>query len=64
MIPLLIPLFLYALRKSENLAMAMEARGYGGPTRRSSMTELRFLPRDALAAAASLLLALLVLLVK
>jgi energy-coupling factor transport system permease protein len=47
-IPLLVPLFLISLRKAENLALAMDARGYTGENR-SSMFESRFRPMDALA---------------
>lgn len=50
--PLLIPLFLSGLRRAEVLAMAMEARGYGGGRRgwrRSKRRELRFERFDMLA---------------
>jgi energy-coupling factor transport system permease protein len=47
---LLIPLFLTSLRRAENLAVAMEARGYGtGQEGRSSMVELRFRATDGVA---------------
>ncbi|MFP4394227.1 MAG: energy-coupling factor transporter transmembrane component T family protein [Anaerolineales bacterium] len=51
-LPLLIPLFLTSLRRAENLAVAMEARGYGtshGEAGRSSMIELRFHAADGVA---------------
>ena len=50
-LPLLIPLFLTSLRRAENLAVAMEARGYrgGGQEARSSMVELRFRAADGVA---------------
>jgi energy-coupling factor transport system permease protein len=47
--PLIIPLFLVSLRRAENLALAMDARGYGGKTRRTSMVELHFRVKDSLA---------------
>ena len=48
-IPLIVPIFLVSLRRAENLALAMDARGYGGKTRRTSMTELHFQRKDVLA---------------
>jgi energy-coupling factor transport system permease protein len=53
-IPLLVPLFLISLRKAENLALAMDARGYTGENR-SSMFETKFKPADGLAILLSLL---------
>ncbi|MHC1782950.1 MAG: energy-coupling factor transporter transmembrane protein EcfT [Anaerolineaceae bacterium] len=53
-IPLLVPLFLISLRKAENLALAMDARGYTGENR-SSMFESKFRPADGLAIVLSLL---------
>ena len=47
--PLIIPLFLVSLRRAENLALAMDARGYGGKARRTSMSELHFRAKDVLA---------------
>jgi energy-coupling factor transport system permease protein len=61
-LPLIVPLFLTSLRRAENLALAMDARGYGGPAERTSMTELRFNGRDWLALAAVVLLTALILL--
>ncbi len=40
--PLLVPLFLTSLHRAENLAVAMDARGYGDSRRRTSMSEARF----------------------
>lgn len=45
-IPILIPLFLSAFRRADELAVAMEARGYGQGTTRTSMTTIRFGPND------------------
>lgn len=40
--PLLLPLFLTSLRRAENLALAMDARGYSSANRRTIMAELKF----------------------
>jgi energy-coupling factor transport system permease protein len=47
-IPLMIPLFLTSLRRAESMALAMDARCYGGTQARSSMMEMRFTGLDAL----------------
>ncbi|HQE93393.1 MAG TPA: energy-coupling factor transporter transmembrane component T [Anaerolineae bacterium] len=49
--PLLVPLFLTGLQRAENLALAMEARGYQGGKGRTSLTTLHFRPADAVALA-------------
>ena len=54
MIPLLVPLFVSAFRRADELAMAMEARCYRGGSGRTKMKQLRFTFKDALAAAAIL----------
>src|SRR5690625_3735226 len=41
-IPLLVPLFVSAFKRAEELAMAMEARGYQGGEGRTKLRELRF----------------------
>ena len=41
-IPLIIPLFITSLRRSENLALAMDARAYGLLNDRTSMNEIHF----------------------
>jgi energy-coupling factor transport system permease protein len=51
LIPLLVPLFLSALRRAEDLSLAMEARGYVGGRGRTSFITLRSVPRDYLALA-------------
>jgi energy-coupling factor transport system permease protein len=48
-LPLIVPLFLISLKRAENLALAMEARGYGVNVRRTSMVILKFTSNDALA---------------
>ena len=46
-LPILVPLFLTSLHRAENLALAMEARGYAGSKGRTSMVRLHFHPQDA-----------------
>jgi len=45
-IPLLVPLFISAFRRADELALAMEARCYRGDENRTRMKELAFLRRD------------------
>ncbi len=47
--PLLIPLFITALRRAEELSIAMEARGYGGGKGRTHLVRLHLRPADGLA---------------
>lgn len=46
MLPLLIPLFISAFRRADDLALAMEARCYRGGEGRSRMHELVYYGRD------------------
>jgi energy-coupling factor transport system permease protein len=46
-VPMLIPLFITSLRRSENLALAMDARAYGIFNQRTSMAEFRYTWKDA-----------------
>jgi energy-coupling factor transport system permease protein len=48
MIPIVIPLFISAFRRAEELALAMEARGYRGGEGRTRLRQLRLSWRDAL----------------
>ena len=50
MVPLLVPLFVSAFRRADELALAMEARCYRGGAGRTRMGQLRFGYRDAIAA--------------
>ena len=50
MIPILVPLFVSAFRRADELAMAMESRCYHGGEGRTRMHVLRFALRDAAAA--------------
>jgi energy-coupling factor transport system permease protein len=55
MLPVLVPLTVGAFRRADELAEAMESRGYRGGEGRTRYRELRFRPRDALALAAAAL---------
>lgn len=56
MIPILVPLFISAFRRADELATAMECRCYRGGENRTSLYELRFALRDAAAGGAAALL--------
>lgn len=45
-VPLLVPLFVSAFKRAEELAMAMEARGYNGGEGRTKLRELKIEQRD------------------
>ena len=49
MVPLLVPLFISAFRRANDLAMAMEARGYHGGEGRTKMRPLVYQKRDKMA---------------
>lgn len=53
-IPVLIPLFVIVFRRAENLAAAMEARGYRGGSGRTRLHPLKWSRRDSAAVAALL----------
>ena len=55
MIPLLVPLFVSAFRRADDLATAMEARCYRGGEGRTRMNELSYTYRDGIAMAAVLI---------
>ena len=46
MVPLLVPLFVSAFRRAEDLAMAMEARCYNGGEGRTKMKPLKYAKKD------------------
>ena len=58
MIPVLVPLTIGAFRRADELAEAMESRGYRGGEGRTRYRELRFRARDGLALAATALIVL------
>lgn len=49
LVPLLVPLFVNAFRRADDLAIAMEARGYRGGEGRTKFRELKFQTIDTLA---------------
>ena len=49
MVPLLVPLFISAFRRANDLAMAMEARCYHGGDNRTQMKPLCYKKRDHMA---------------
>lgn len=49
LVPLLVPLFISSFRRADELAMAMEARGYRGGAGRTRMKVLRFTSKDTIA---------------
>ena len=51
LLPLMVPLFLSALRRAEDLSLAMEARGYTGGRGRTSFIQLRATAQDLVAMA-------------
>ena len=55
LIPLLVPLFVSAFRRADELAIAMEARGYRGGQGRTKFRELRFQRIDAVAMGLSII---------
>lgn len=55
MIPLLVPLFVSAFRRADDLAMAMEARCYNGGDGRTKMKPLTYAKRDYIAYAVILI---------
>ena len=56
MLPVLVPLTVGAFRRADELAQAMESRGYRGGEGRTRYRELRFRARDAIALAVALLI--------
>jgi len=61
LVPLLVPLFLSAFRRAEDLAMAMEARCYRGGEGRTRMKVLRTNPKDWIAVGCTCVIVALVL---
>lgn len=49
LVPLLVPLFISSFRRADELAMAMEARGYRGGVGRTRMKVLKFTSKDTIA---------------
>lgn len=51
-VPVIVPVFMGALRRAEAMAVALESRGFGRQARRTTFVRSRFGARDAWAAAA------------
>ena len=49
MVPLLVPLFVSAFRRANELALAMEARCYSSGKKRTKLNPLKYAGRDAIA---------------
>lgn len=62
LVPLLVPLFISAFRRADELAMAMESRCYRGGDNRTRMNTLKAKSRDLVAIITTLVMVLLVLL--
>lgn len=62
MVPILVPLFISAFRRADDLASAMECRCYGVSAKRTSLHLLKFEARDGFAAASVVALAVVVIL--
>lgn len=63
-IPILIPLFVSSLNRAEDLATAMEARGYQGGEGRSKYRVLKYAKRDAFAGISLVIITVLLFLLK
>ncbi|UFJ43412.1 energy-coupling factor transporter transmembrane protein EcfT [Brevibacillus humidisoli] len=57
LVPIVVPLFISAFRRAEELALAMEARGYRGGVGRTRRKQLHFTWRDGLLVAVTFVLA-------
>jgi energy-coupling factor transport system permease protein len=60
LVPLLVPLFISAFRRADELAVAMESRCYRGGQNRTRMKQLKIQPRDYQALAMTLIMVLLI----
>ena len=56
-LPLLVPIFVTSLRRAENMALAMDARGYASRAHPTALVEMRFTLCDGLAVALAWVLA-------
>lgn len=63
-IPLLIPMFISAFKRADDLAVAMESRGYNASNQRTTYRKLKWKLRDSLALATILLIAILLYLLR
>lgn len=58
--PVIIPMFLISLQRAENMALAMDARGYGTLDKRGSYRQLEFKKKDGFFLTAVLILSFLI----
>jgi len=58
--PVIIPMFLISLQRAENMALAMDARGYGSSSHRGSYRHLEFKKKDGLFLFAVLIFAIII----
>lgn len=63
MVPILVPLFVSAFRRANDLAMAMEARCYNGGEGRTKMKPLLYKSRDRIAYGVTILYMILIILI-
>lgn len=63
-IPLLVPLFIQSFKRAEDLAIAMEARGYRGGEGRTKYRELKWRAKDTVAISYMFVLALVLFIVR
>jgi energy-coupling factor transport system permease protein len=63
-IPLLIPLFVSSFKRAEELAIAMEARGYRGGEGRTKYRQLNWNNRDSIQIVVFVLLSILLILLR
>ena len=60
-IPVIVPMFLTSLQKSETMAMAMDSRGYGTNLRRGSYRQLAFKKQDGMLVLAAFIILIVIL---
>jgi energy-coupling factor transport system permease protein len=60
-IPVIVPMFLTSLQKSETMAMAMDSRGYGTNLRRGSYRQLAFKKQDGVLVLAAFIISIVIL---
>ena len=61
-IPILIPLFVSSFRRADDLAVAMESRGYQGGDGRTKYRQLKWKMRDSLLVVSIIIMAILLIL--
>lgn len=64
LLPVLIPLFVSAFRRADELALAMDARCYNATDKRTKMKRLRFAPRDLVCGLATAVFLALIIIIK